>query len=266
MLVINVDAPIPHIHFDNHKVWNNDPPPLDPGLDANRADPNGDMVLIPGGEFILGGEETGVDATHLVALTNFYIDRTEVTNAAYIRCVAESKCTPLRTNGSATHPNYATEAQYANYPVLNVSWSQANVFCGWAGKRLPTEAEWEKAASWNTATRSKTIWPWGNQFDPQRLNSDEARLGDTTAVDQFPEELNRTVGMGGNVSEWTSSLNMPYPYTEADGRENLEATGDRIYRGGSWAQTQGKARSYVRQPAGPDSAFQEIGFRCAFTP
>jgi serine/threonine protein kinase/formylglycine-generating enzyme required for sulfatase activity len=266
MLVINVDAPIPHIHFDNHKVWSNDAPPLDPGIDANRADPNGDMVLIPGGEFILGGEETGVDAAHMIALPNFYIDRAEVTNAAYMRCVADSKCTPLGTNGSATHPNYATEAQYAAYPVLNVTWSQANVFCGWANKRLPTEAEWEKAASWNTATRSKTIWPWGNQFDPQRLNSDEARLGDTTTVGQFPEELNRTVDMGGNVSEWTSSLNMPYPYTEADGRENLEATGNRIYRGGSWAQTQGKARSYVRQSSGPDSSFQEIGFRCAFTP
>ncbi len=223
-------------------------------------------MLIPGGEFILGGEGTGTDSAHMVSVPNFYIDRTEVTNAAYGRCVAAGLCTPLSNNGSATHPSYATDAQYANYPVLNVTWSQAGAFCGWACKRLPTEAEWEKAASWNTTTRSKTIWPWGNEFDPKRLNSDEARIGDTTPVGQFEPEINGTVDMGGNISEWTSSLNMPYPYNEADGREDAQATGDRVYRGGSWAQTQGKARSAVRQPAGPNSAFQEIGFRCAQTP
>jgi formylglycine-generating enzyme required for sulfatase activity len=266
MIVVNADAPTPHIHFDNIKVWSSDPPPLDPGIEPTRTDPNGDLVLVPGGEFILGGNETGDDAAHMVALPNFYIDRTEVTNAAYTRCVAEGKCTPPRTNRSATHPNYATEEQFANYPVLNVTWPQAQAYCGWAGKRLPTEAEWEKAASWNTAARSKTIWPWGNEFDLKRLNSDESKAGDTTPVGQFPAEINGTVDMGGNVSEWTSSLSRPYPYAEADGREDLQATGDRVYRGGSWAQTEGKARSYVRQSAGPDSTFQEIGFRCAVTP
>jgi len=266
MVVTNIDAPTPHIHFDNYKVWSNDPPPRDPGIEATRANPNGDMVLIPGGEFILGGAETNPDVAQILSLLNFYIDRTEVTNAAYTRCVAESKCTPLGTNGSATHPNYATEPQFANYPVLNVTWSQASAFCGWAGKRLPTEAEWEKAAGWDAATRTKMIWPWGNTFDQKRLNSDEGKIGDTTPVGQFPEEINRTVDMGGNVSEWTSSLNAPYPYNETDGREDAQASGDRIYRGGSWAQTEGKARTSVRQPAAPGSAFQEIGFRCAVTP
>jgi formylglycine-generating enzyme required for sulfatase activity len=72
--------------------------------------------------------------------------------------------------------------------------------------------------------------------------------------------------MAGNVSEWTSSLARPYPYDPADGRENMKAAGNRIYRGGSWAQTQGKARVISRIDAPPTAPFNELGFRCAMTP
>jgi formylglycine-generating enzyme required for sulfatase activity len=266
MIVSNVDAITPHMHFDNVKIWSSNPPPTDPGVEAERKDPNGDMVLIPGGEFILGGNESEEAPAQVYPMPNFYIDRTEVTNAAYARCVAEGKCTPLEDIASATHPNYASDPQYANFPVINVKWTQANDFCAWAGKRLPTEAEWEKAASWDAATGTKTVWPFGNEFDPAKLNSAESKNLDTTTVGQYGDELNKTVDMAGNVSEWTSSLFKPYPYDEADGREDLGAEGDRVYRGGSWAQTQGKALNVFRLGSSPAYFGREIGFRCADTP
>jgi serine/threonine-protein kinase len=266
MIVSNVDAITPHMHFDNMKIWSNDQPPAAPGVEPERKDPNGDMVLIPGGEFIVGGNESDDALAQVYAMPNFYIDRTEVTNAAYARCVAEGKCTPLDDNASATHPNYATDPQYTNYPVINVKWAQAKDFCDWAGKRLPTEAEWEKAASWDATTRTKTVWPFGNEFDAAKLNSAESQNLDTTTVGQFGDEMNKTVDMGGNVSEWTNSLSRPYPYDEADGREDAAAEGDRVYRGGSWAQTQGKALNVFRLGSSPIYFGREIGFRCAATP
>jgi eukaryotic-like serine/threonine-protein kinase len=201
-----------------------------------------------------------------VQLPDFYIDRAEVTNALYRQCVAAKACTPLQSPASHSHPDYTNQAEYDAFPVINVSWQQANAFCGWAGKRLPTEAEWEKAAGWNSATREKLDWPWSNGFNAELLNSEEAEIGDTTPVGQFPPELNGTVDMAGNVSEWTSSLARPYPYDEADGREDPNSTEDRVYRGGSWAQTEGKARVIYRVDANPTVGFNELGFRCAMTP
>jgi formylglycine-generating enzyme required for sulfatase activity len=214
----------------------------------------------------MGSNNIHDERPQIVALPSFYIDRTEVTNAAYARCVTAKQCTPPGMLASQTHPNYANDPQYANFPVIQVSWQQAQTFCAWAGKRLPTEAEWEKAASWNVATRTKSVWPWGDAFDPAHLNSSESKIGDTTAVGTFPPELNGTFDMGGNVSEWTSTLYKPYPYSEADGRENQQASGDRVFRGGSWAQSQGKARGAYRQPVAPTYIDREIGFRCAMTP
>jgi len=224
------------------------------------------MVLIPGGEFILGSNMKIDEPPQMLQLPDFYIDRAEVTNALYRECVKAGACTQQQSPASAKHPDYANQPEFDQYPAAFVTWQQANSFCGWAGKRLPTEAEWEKAASWNSATHTKTDWPWIGAFDPKLLNSEESKIGDTTAVGTFPPELNGTVDMAGNVSEWTSSVFRDYPYNEADGREDPKTPGPRAYRGGSWAQTQGKALAIWRQPAPPESAFNELGFRCAATP
>jgi formylglycine-generating enzyme required for sulfatase activity len=80
------------------------------------------------------------------------------------------------------------------------------------------------------------IWSWGNAFDPARLNSSEAALGDTSAVDQFPPGLYDVFGMSGNVLEWTSSAYQPYPYDPADGREDPTNAVERVLRGGAWTQ------------------------------
>jgi formylglycine-generating enzyme required for sulfatase activity len=223
------------------------------------------MVLIPAGPFVMGDNQRDNAPPHIVDLPDFYLDRTEVTNAAYGDCVAAGACTAQALPSSETHPGYANQAEFAAYPALQVTWEQASQFCEWAGKRLPTEAEWEKAASWSP-TQEKTIWAFGNTFDPALLNSQEAGSDDTTPVDQHPDEINGTHDMAGNVSEWTNSLNLPYPYDASDGREERAAPGDRIFRGGSWAQTQGKARGALRQPAPPNYTSREIGFRCAITP
>jgi len=265
-VVANVDAPKPHMHFDNLAIWSSDAPPQASSLEPQRKNDKGDLVLIAGGEFILGSNANRDEPPQIMQLPDFYIDRAEVTNALYRKCVAAKACTAPQSPASHAHPDYANQPEYDAFPVINVSWDQASSFCGWAGKRLPTEAEWEKAAGWNSATRAKFDWPWGNEFKPELLNSEEAKIDDTTTVGKFPPELNGTVDMAGNVSEWTSSLSRPYPYDEADGREDPKSTDNRVYRGGSWAQTEGKARVIYRVDAAPTVGFNELGFRCAMTP
>ena len=266
LVVANVDAVEPLMHFDNLKIWNNTPAAPPPPLPPVREAPTGNMVLIPGGAFILGSYLFGDASPQVMTVNDFYIDRTEVTNAAYKQCADAGKCTP-QSPASDTHPNYANDPLYGNFPATHISWQQARDFCAWAHKRLPTEVEWEKAASWNTATHEKFDWPWGtNVFDSERLNSVETRRGDTTAGGTFPTEINGTVDMAGNVSEWTSSLFKSYPYDPGDGREDLQASGDRVYRGGSYLQTRGKARGFFRRNAPPTDVNRELGFRCAVTP
>jgi formylglycine-generating enzyme required for sulfatase activity len=255
------------MQFDNLMVWSSDTAPAPPELAPTRKTNAADMVLIRGGAFIMGsniGDTT--QPPHIVELSDFYIDRTEVTNFDYLHCVDVGGCTPINPPDSATHKNYATDFAFANFPALNMPWQQARDFCTWAEKRLPTEAEWEKAATWNSATRTKSIWPWGNRFDPERANTAESGSGDTTKVGQFFEEQNHTYDMAGNVAEWTSSLDKPYPYVADDGREDPAGSGARVIRGGSWDDPQEQTRGSVRQAVDPTSFSTKLGFRCAANP
>jgi formylglycine-generating enzyme required for sulfatase activity/tetratricopeptide (TPR) repeat protein len=266
MIVENVDAQQPHMHFDNFKAWSDDPPPATASLEAIRQTPGGEMALIPGGEFIMGANEQPDGQPSVVDVPDFYLDRTEVTNADYAQCVRAGKCTPQESPDSQLHPNYASQDDFAKYPAIQVTWQQANAYCGSVGKRLPTEAEWEKGASWDSATRTKTAWPWGNVWDPAKVNSSEGVLGDSSAVRTYPAGVNGLFDMAGNVSEWTNSLYKPYPYAANDGREDPKAAGDRVYRGGSWDQSRNKVRASFRQASTPERPDREIGFRCAAAP
>ncbi|HEU5099073.1 MAG TPA: protein kinase, partial [Roseiflexaceae bacterium] len=113
----NVDAVEPHPHFDDLAIWGSDQPLKLPDLPAEKPDPAGNMVLIPGGEFILGGNTDSAEATHVVSMQSFYIDRTEVTNVAYQRCIAAGRCSAPKEAGSATRAAYFGDPAYADFPV-----------------------------------------------------------------------------------------------------------------------------------------------------
>ncbi|HWQ14042.1 MAG TPA: SUMF1/EgtB/PvdO family nonheme iron enzyme [Roseiflexaceae bacterium] len=257
----------PQLQFDNLKLWSSDPPPPPSNLPATRQNAIGiDMVLIPGGEFIMGSNDDPNALPHMVMLPDFYIDRKEVTNIIYVVCADAQGCALPAPVDSATRKPYFGAQEFNTYPVINVTWEQARYYCEAQQKRLPTEAEWEKAASWNATTRAKSIWPWGDQFTAGRLNSAEANQGDTVMVGTYAAEQNGTFDLAGNAAEWTSTLNRPYPYDGDDGREDLQTTDDRIVRGGSWAQPQEASTGHARRPHPPAAASNQIGFRCVAGP
>jgi formylglycine-generating enzyme required for sulfatase activity len=224
------------------------------------------MVLVPGGPFTLGRDDGPPEEgpAHRVTLGAFEIDKFPVTNVQYARFLADSRREPP--------PHWAANRVprgTANQPVTNVSWEDALAYAAWAGKRLPAEAEWEKAASW-AADERKSRWPWGDQFDPARLNSDTSSrfwVGDATPVGIYPHGASRygVLDMSGNVWEWTSSLFKPYPYDPHDGREERDGTGRRVLRGGSWRSTSPEFLTVTKRDAFTPSASLggNVGFRCA---
>jgi formylglycine-generating enzyme required for sulfatase activity len=224
---------------------------------------------VPDGSFRMGDDEkfANVKPAYDIYLLAFYIDKFEVTNAMYKRCVDAGVCQPPRSLGSATRPTYYGNLGYDGYPVINVDWQMAGQFCEWRGARLPTEAEWEKAARGTDAR----FYPWGEGTDCSFANyTDPAMvcMGDTVPVGSYKNSTSvyGTFDMAGNVLEWVSSLSVPYPYNAVDGREDLTAPGKRVLRGGSWASPVDWISTVFRLPMDPDqyeAAGNDVGFRCA---
>jgi formylglycine-generating enzyme required for sulfatase activity len=212
-----------------------------------------EYVHVPAGEFEMGPDnlsESQIEEQYTIFVDDFWIGRTEVTNSQYRRCVQESDCT-------STGNERLTDPTYADHPVAHVTWEQATEYASWAGGRLPTEAEWEKAACDNEGT----LFPWGDQSpDETRLN---LTVGDTMPVGSFPAGASPygLLDMAGNVQEWTSSLPEGYPYQKDDGRENPAITGPRITRGGSFYFDIYYAHCSVRVESTPEVPSVEIGFR-----
>jgi formylglycine-generating enzyme required for sulfatase activity len=215
------------------------------------------MVAVPAGVFLMGSDAVDADPDERpptrLALGAFWIDRVEVTNARYARCVEAAACTP--PVGAAFG-----DASKADHPVTIVSWAQALAYCRWAGKRLPTEAEWEKAARGVDGRP----YPWGFALEPGRANAGFTQGTAAVEDDARGASPYGVLGMAGNVWEWTSSLYRPYPYDATDGREDLEARGARVNRGGSWYYGERYFRTSHRATA--DHIYRRIadlGFRCA---
>jgi formylglycine-generating enzyme required for sulfatase activity len=222
------------------------------------------MVLVPEGKFVMGlDDDQNASPAHNVNLPDYYIDQHEVTNASYQDCVSASACPPPETTSSQTHPNYYNDPELTAYPVLNVDWRMAQSYCEWRGARLPTEAQWEKAARGSEARQ----YPWGDDMGCFFANHN-ACLGDTSSVDKYA--IGRSVygvfNMAGNAAEWTSSLFQPYPYDPADGREDPASIEPRVLRGGSWASSPEEILTYHRLGLDPSMSSihgNDVGFRCA---
>jgi formylglycine-generating enzyme required for sulfatase activity len=226
------------------------------------------MVLVPAGEFTMGSSASDSQAygdekpQHTVYLDAFWIDKFEVTNAQYKKCVDAGKCSAPPQRKSYTRDSYYGDARYDNYPVIYVPWNDANTFCAWAGKRLPTEAEWEKAAR-GTDGR---IYPWGNTFDINKVNA-EGKVGDTTEVGAYPAGASPygVMDMAGNVWEWVADWYAENYYASSP-RNNPKgpSSGEyRVLRGGAWYTNQSYVRAAYRYYYYPVNRDFDVGFRCA---
>jgi formylglycine-generating enzyme required for sulfatase activity len=222
------------------------------------------MVYVPAGEFLMGSEKGVNDEKpqHRVTLDAFWIDQTEVTNGMYAKCVADGQCEPPQEIGSSTHSNYYDDNQYADYPVINMDWNKANAYCGWAGRRLPTEAEWEKAARGSDGR----TYPWGEQSPTCSFANFRGCEGDTTGVGSYPQgaSMYGALDMVGNAWEWVADWYSDTYYigSPSENPQGPDSGQYRVLRGGSWNCDEWYLRSSNRFRNLPDSVVNDYGFRC----
>ncbi len=228
-------------------------------------------VFVPAGSFTMGNDSGAPDQrpAHPVNLGSFWIDRTEVTNAMYALCVSAGVCAAPQQTRSISRPSYFGTSAFDNFPVLFVSWNQAQTYCAWAGRRLPTEAEWEKAAR----GPDQRLYPWGNQApDPQRLNFGPSGLGDTVAVGHYPSNASPygALDMAGNAWEWVADWYDPgyYAVSPAQDPPGPAKTGCpqgdcKVLRGGSWDSRDDQVTTTARLFFGPNDSRDAFTIRCA---
>jgi len=241
------------------------------------------QVYVPAGEFKMGSTRSedpqALDEElpqHIVSLDAYWIDQTEVTNAQYALCVAAAACTKPKDTSSLSRASYYNNTQYASFPVIYVTWDQAAAYCKWGGRRLPTEAEWEKAARGPDGR----FYPWGNTFDGSRANYCDINCvnawkdshyddgyTDTSPVGDYPDGASPygALDMAGNVYEWVADWFGPYSRIQQSNPTGPVIGLEHIIRGGSWGDDQVHIRSAVRSHVAALPAYQSnfIGFRCA---
>lgn len=224
---------------------------------------------VPPGEFRMGDDhskQSDERPVHKVLLDAYYVGKYPITNADF-----------KRFSDDIGRPFNIPDGQ-AQHPVVNVNWYQANEYAAWAGMRLLTEAEWEKAASWELRedewerkkdseavfSGRKRKYPWGDAFDRNKCNTEESGIGDSTPVGKYSPQGDSPYGctdMAGNVWEWTSSLFKEYPYRPDDGREDLASTVSRVQRGGAFSFNATRSRCVCRFGGNPGNSWRNSGFR-----
>jgi len=229
------------------------------------------MVLIPAGSFLMGGSDMNAEPdekpVHTVILDDYYIDKFEVTNAAYQACVATGACKPPIHTDSFTRSKYYGIPEYNDYPVVYVDWSMAKNYCEWRDTRLPTEAEWEKAARGSDDQR---FFPWGTSIINWQLanyNGANGCYNGTTRVSSYNDGKSPygVYGMAGNVWEWVADwYSEPYyQYSPTINPKGPDTGLSRVLRGGSWTRQEYDVRVSNRNKYGPSYNNFDIGFRCA---
>jgi formylglycine-generating enzyme required for sulfatase activity len=220
------------------------------------------MIYIPAGDFLMGDD--GMEKAspqHLVYLDAYWIDQTEVTNRMYTSCVEAGACgLPIQSGG--LNPYY-NNSRYANYPIVYINWDQAVQYCTWVNRRLPTEAEWEKAAR-GTDGRG---YPWGDEKPNSKLLNYQDNIGTPLPVDRYPSGASPygVLNMAGNVREWVVDwyFNNTYQVNHYLNPLGPETGTVRSMRGGHFSDTWQQVSVYNRFSHGPESAGLARGFRCA---
>ena len=240
----------------------------------NEVPPSG-MTLIPQGSFEMGSRRSlkeldpvaifqadrhmlgPEDPAHEVILDDYYIDIHEVSNADYKKYI--------EATGSKNVPRYWEDPNFnqLNQPVVGIAWKEAQAFCQWQGKRLPTEAEWEKAARGKRPVK----YPWGNEeADKTRLNFN-SHVGRTTPVGSYPTGKSDygVYDLSGNVAEWVQDWHFPeyYLFSPKENPPGPEKGHYKIIRGGNWQNNAEDVRLTYRNATVPKARSKTIGFRCA---
>ena len=220
------------------------------------------QVYVPEGEFLMGkGEVRKNDNSpqHTVYLNAFWMDKYEVSNAMYLKCLQAGVCSEM-VSDNTTYQSWV----YRNHPITYVTWEQANAYCQWAGRRLPTEAEWEKAARGTDGRK----YPWGNEAPNARLaNFDGSMIHEAVSVYRYPLGASPygALNMSGNVREWIADwyaedYYLVTPYANPTG---AETGSERSLRSGSYNEDKNEIAITSRYRHEPQSAGLSRGFRCA---
>jgi len=262
-------------------------PQAAPAVETARLVFEPQLVKIPAGKFLMGSTKEqaaqavkdGADKNwvereqpqHTVDLSEFSIGKYPITNREYQAFVREAKYTPPHGWDGDQFP-----AEKGSHPVVNVSWNDATAYCKWLSEktkknnRLPTEAEWEKAARGEDGR----VYPWGNDFDPKKANTSEAKIGDTSDVGKFSPQGDAPYGcadMIGNVWEWCGDWFKEDEYKQRQGSAVKDPQGSetgeyRVLRGGSFYLNRGSARCAHRLGLDPLYTVDYLGFRVASSP
>ena len=282
---------IPTVHPDSNILWA-----------VEVVDAKGVVMrLIPAGEFTMGnkyGAQEDEKPDHSVQLSAYYIDKYEVTNKLYSGCVNEGYCQSPSNTSSYSRLSYYNNPQFNNYPVIYVDWNMAKVYCTWREARLPSEAEWEKAAQGpeeavhhrdeediqgiqedlhrqgldekaihGILTPYKAFYPWGYDDPNDHLLNYNSNVGDTSAIGSYPngKSIYDVYDMAGNVNEWVNDWYSDtfYAVSSLVNPSGPDFGQYRILRGGSFLNNDFDVYSTKRFKHFPDSKNYTYGFRCA---
>ena len=248
-------------------------PALEPG--STQVSEYDDMVLlfIPESTFAMGSENGDEDEkpVHNVTLDAFWIYQTEVTNGMYARCVAAMAC--VEPYDELMNPSYYADPDFADYPVVYVTWNMARQYCDWAGGRLPTEAQWELAAR---GSNDQRIYPWGNQAPNCSLANFHASsglcIGDPWRVGGYPRGASPygVLDMAGNVMEWVNDYYASTYYSVSPSKNPAgpDEGLDKVLRGGAYHTGENNLRVSDRTYTSPiiTDTSGAYGFRCVIRP